>query len=360
MKRALQFLTAAVLIASMMFLAACSTNQAENPANNNEPVVENVVEENATDNADNNAVEEVVEEPTEEAVVEEPAESQEEEAAATAITLTDGLGREVTLEGPAQRVVGMAPSVVEILFAVGAGDQVVAREDYTDYPEEALELPSIGNTYSELNTEAILAVEPDLVLVANLTSPEQVQELEDLGLTVFLMGNPSDLDGMYDGLRTVATLTGHEEGVEELIVSLQERVQVVVDVIANAADAPLVFYELDGTDPSAPWTSGPGTFIDSLITLAGGVNMGSAFEGSWVQISSEDIIAQNPDIIILGDSMYGVTAEDVAARPGWDGLTAVQNGTVYPFNDNIVTRPGPRLVDGLEELAQLIHPELFE
>lgn len=298
-----------------------------------------------------------MEDSTEDADTEQPEEVQEE---TTAITLTDGYGSEITLEGPAQRVVGLAPSIVEILFAVGAGDQVVGREEFTNYPEEALDIPSVGGNFGELNTEAILAVEPDLVIAADLTTPEQIQGLEDLGLTVFFVANPADMDGMYESLRTVATLTGHEEETEELIVSLQARVQAVVDVIAQAVDAPLVFYELDSTEPTAPWTSGPGTFIDTLITMAGGQNLGSGFEGDWVQINAEEIVAQNPDIIVLGDAMWGVTVEDVAARPGWDSISAVQNGTVYPFNDDLASRPGPRLVDGLEELARLIHPELFE
>jgi iron complex transport system substrate-binding protein len=161
-------------------------------------------------------------------------------------------------------------------------------------------------------------------------------------------------------LRTVATLTGHEAETEELIVSLDTRVQAVVEVIANASDAPLVFYQLDSTDPNAPYTSGPGTFIDTLITMAGGKNIGAEFEGDWVQINAEEIIAQNPEIIILGDSIWGVTVEDVSSRPGWDSILAVQNGNVFPFNDDLASRPGPRLVDGLEEMAKLIHPELFE
>ncbi|HKJ27487.1 MAG TPA: ABC transporter substrate-binding protein, partial [Anaerolineales bacterium] len=252
MKRALQIFAAAVIITSMVLLAGCGSNQ--NGGNNNtEPVVEN-----PDNNFDNMANNDAMTDTDNNTDAEEPADAEPvEEPEPTTISLTDGLGREVTLEGPAQRVVGLAPSVVEILFAVGAGDQVVGREEFTNYPEEALEIPSMGGSFGELNTEAILSVEPDLVIVANLTTPEQVQSLEDLGLTVFLLGNPATLEEMYDSLRTVATLTGHEEETEEVIASLDARVQAVVDVIANASDAPLVFYQLDSTDPNAPYTSGP-------------------------------------------------------------------------------------------------------
>ena len=289
-----------------------------------------------------------------------PAEASKNEAPPSTIEMVDGLGSTVILEGPAERIVSLAPSTTEILFAIGAGDQVVGREDFANYPEEALDIPSIGGTFGELNVEAILDLEPDLVLAAPLTSPEQIASLTDVGLTVFQMSNPVGMDGMYDSLRTAAQLTGHEQEAEVLIESLQARVAAVEAVIANAATTPLVFYELDSTDPTAPWTSGPGTFIDTLITMAGGENLGELYEGDWVQVSAEELIAQDPEIIILGDYIWGITPEDVAARPGWDGISAVQNDRVYPFNDDTASRPGPRLVDGLEEMAKLIHPELFE
>jgi iron complex transport system substrate-binding protein len=184
--------------------------------------------------------------------------------------------------------------------------------------------------------------------------------MQDLGLKVFLLGNPVEFDGVFQMLRTAGQLSGKESETEALIESLQARVDAVAEVIAGAETSPLVFYELDSTEPSAPWTSGAGTFIDTLISLAGGINLGAEFEGDWVQVSAEDLIAKNPAVIILGDSIWGVTAEDVVARPGWDAIAAVQNGQVFPFNDDMASRPGPRLVDGLEELARLIHPDLFE
>ena len=275
------------------------------------------------------------------------------------MTLVDGLGREVTLAQPAQQIVSLAPSITEILFAIGAGEQLVGREDFSNYPEEALALPSVGGSFGELNTEAILALEPDLVLAAPITTAEQVQAMEDLGITVFMLDNPVEFEGVYEMLRTAAQLTGMETETEGLIDSLEARVNAVTETIAAADTTPLVFYELDSTEPSAPWTSGQGTFIDTLITMAGGSNLGAAFEGAWVQVSAEDLVAKDPSVIVLGDSIWGVTPEDVGTRPGWEAISAVQDGQVYPFNDDMASRPGPRLVDGLEELARLIHPELF-
>jgi iron complex transport system substrate-binding protein len=279
--------------------------------------------------------------------------------APAALTFTDGLGREVTLDGPAQRVVSIAPSNTEILFALGAGDQVVGRDDFSDYPEDTKNVTNIGSAFDELNTEMIVSLEPDLVLAAEINTPEQVNQLEDLGITVYYLNNPHTLEQLYGNLEIVAELTGHEPDVTPLIDSLKQRVAAVDEKIAPISSRPSVFYELDSTDPSKPFTAGKDTFITLLIERAGGSNIAADLE-SYPQMSLEQIVAADPDIIILGDSMWGVTAEAVAARPGWENLNAVKNEKVVPFDDNLVSRPGPRLVDGLEQLAKLLHPELFE
>lgn len=274
--------------------------------------------------------------------------------------LIDGLGRTVTLEGPAQKIVSLAASNTEILFAIGAGPQVVGRDEFSDYPAEVKDIPSVGGSFGEYSTETILSLEPDLVLAAEINPPELVQSLEDLGLTVYYLKNPLTLEGMYANLQILGALSGHIMEATQLMGSLQARVAAVDQKVAGASDQPLVFYELDSTDPAAPYTAGPGTFVDLLIQRAGGRNVGGSLSSTWVQISVEELISQNPDIILLGDSAYGVTVESVGERAGWDVIAAVQNGQVFPFDDNLVSRPGPRLVDGLEELAKLIHPELFE
>jgi len=276
-------------------------------------------------------------------------------------TITDGLGRGITLAEPAQRVASLAASNTEILFATGAGEQVVARDAFSDFPEAALDVTDIGGGWGEIDTETLLSLDPDLVLATEINAPEQVQALEELGLTVFYLANPEDIEGMFDNLLIVAALTGHESDAQALIGELETRVAAVDEKIAGVTELPLVFYELDGTDANAPWTSGQGTFIDLLIARAGGENLGNVLEDAWAQISIEELITQNPDIILLGDYVWGgVTPEDVAARSGWEAIAAVQNGQVYPFDDNLVSRPGPRMVTGLEELAELFHPELFE
>jgi iron complex transport system substrate-binding protein len=277
------------------------------------------------------------------------------------IVLTDGLGRTVTLPAPAQRVISLSPGNTEILYAIGAGSQVVGRDDYSDYPEEAKQATDIGGGFGELNTELILAQKPDLVLAGSLTPPEQLTALEGLGLTVFSVANPNDFPGLFDNIRLVAQLTGHTAQAQELNAGLQKRLAAVQQKLGTPANRPLVFYEIDATDPNAPWTPGPGSFVDRLITLAGGENLGAKLSNEWVQVSIEELIARNPQIILIGDAFWGgVTLEDVRSRPGWKTLPAIQNGQLFIFDDNLVSRPGPRLLDGLEAMAKLLHPELFK
>ncbi|HEY2980483.1 MAG TPA: cobalamin-binding protein [Anaerolineales bacterium] len=276
------------------------------------------------------------------------------------LTFTDGLGRTVTLAGPAQRVIALAPSNTEILFAIGAGDQVVGRDQYSDYPEAAKAVTDIGSTYEALNTELIVSLQPDLVLAAEINTPEQVKALEDLGLTVYYLNNPTTLEELYSNIALVAQLTGREAEAKALIESLQVRVAAVDKKIVLISSRPTVFYELDATDPAQPYTAGKGTFVTLLIERAGGHNIAADLEG-YPRLSLEQVVAADPAFIILGDGTYGgVTPEDVAGRPGWEKLSAVKNGQVLPFDDNLVSRPGPRLVDGLEALAKLLHPELFK
>lgn len=282
------------------------------------------------------------------------------EVASSSISLVDGLGREVTLESPAANIVSLSPSNTELLFAVGAGDQVVGRDTFSDYPAEATNLTDVGGGYAEYNLELVLELEPDLVLAAEINTVELVQSIEDLGIPVFYISNPLTFDDLYRNIENVGILTGHTDTAQIVIAEIQERVDAVVSAIAETDTTPLVFYELDATDPTKPYTPGPSSYYSTLISMAGGKNIGDALTSSWAQISLEELVIQDPDIILLGDSLWGVTPESVSEREGWNGLSAVQEGMVLPFDDNLLARPGPRLIDGLEALAQTIHPEVFD
>jgi iron complex transport system substrate-binding protein len=329
-----------IIVALLVPVSACAPSA---PAVQAEPPVQE------------EAAEPVVEEPAE-VVEEKPA---EEIAPAEVVQLVDGFGREVELEVPVSRIVSIAPSNVEVLFAIGAGDLVVGRDDTADFPEEALAVESIGGTWGELNTEAIVALEPDLVLGADLTSPEQIAQLEALDIPVFILGNPVDFDGLYDNLRTAGVITGHMDDAEALISALQERVA-AVDEKVSGVETVSVFYEVDGTDPSAPWTVGAGTFHDYVITMAGGENIAAGLE-YYSTLSAEAIVTADPDVIVFGEGPWvPVTVESLGERPGWGTLSAVVNNRVYGIETNWFDRPGPRLVDAYEALAAYLHPEAFE
>jgi iron complex transport system substrate-binding protein len=242
---------------------------------------------------------------------------------------------------------------------VGAGAQVVGLDQFSDYPEAAKSLPSVGGSMSNYDLEAITALHPDLVLAAQINTADQVKAIENLGIKVYYLANPTDLNGLYTNLEIVGELTGHSDDAKALVASLQQRVSKVTDALANVTEKPLVYYELDDTDPAKPWTPGPNTFLAQLVKLAGGRSVGEALTSDYAQISLENLLVQNPDIILLGDAAYGTTADQVAQRAGWSALAAVKANKIYAFDDDLISRPGPRMVDGLEALAKLLHPEVF-
>ena len=281
-----------------------------------------------------------------------------EPSGSATVTLTDDTGTVVEITGPVERIVSLAPSNTEIAFALGLGDRLVGVTDFCDFPTEALEIEKIGGV--EPNIEQIFALEPDLVLaIGGEPDPASISQLRDLGVTVLVL-KPADLDSLYHDIELVGKAAGAEQVAADLVAEMRETVTAVTSVAAEVPERPLVFYELDGTDPSRPWTAGSGSWHDAFLEMVGATNLAGDQEFAWVQLNAEEIVAQDPDIIILGDAAWGVTPESVAERPGWDVIAAVQNGRIHPIDDNLISRPGPRVVDGIEQLAQLIHPELFD
>jgi len=278
--------------------------------------------------------------------------------------LTDDAGRTVELPKTPERIISLAPSNTEILFALGLGSKVIGVTDFCDYPPEATAVEKVGGI--EPNLEKIVALKPDLILAIG-GSPvtasiagnvELLNKFDELKLNVLIL-SPTDLESVLADIKLVGQATGMEEAAEQLIAEMQKKVDDVVAKTKNATQRPKVFYELDATDPAKPFTPGPGSWHDTFITMAGGVNIAANARAQWAQLSAEEIVAQNPDIIILGDANWGVDAAAVKTRPGWGAIKAVQEGAIYPIDDNLLSRPGPRLADGLVALAKIIHPELF-
>jgi iron complex transport system substrate-binding protein len=275
------------------------------------------------------------------------------------LVVMDGLGRKVEFVAPPQRIISLAPSNTEILFALGAADQVVGRDEYSDFPPEALSVTSIGDTYGDLNTEAIVALEPDLIMAAAITPIEQIEALTDLGHKVYQVPNPMTFDDLYVSLETIGLITGHEQQATVLVDELAARVAAVEAAVVDAEPV-RVFYEVDGTDPTAPWTTGVGTFQQVLIEMVKGENVAFDLEG-WGSMNLEQIVERDPEVIIYGAGPWvPTTSETLSARTGWGSISAVMDGRVYDVDTNWIDRPGPRLVDALERFAQAIQPEFYK
>lgn len=271
-------------------------------------------------------------------------------------TYTDDMGRAVAIDQVPQRLVSHVPGITETLFALGLGEKVVGVSDYCDYPEAAELKPSVGD-YFNPSIENIVALDPDLVLTDGHS--ENIKGLESLGITFFVI-DPQGIDGILGDIELLGKITGTEKRAEELIKDMQDSIS---QVIALMEDAPKVkvFYIIDATDLTLPWTVGPGSFADALITMAGGENAAKA-QGAWVQFSLEEVISSDPEIIIL-PAKHGTaftSPETLKAHPAWRGITAVRQDRIYTIDGDLVDRPGPRIVQGLKEMAKIIHPELFK
>jgi len=270
-------------------------------------------------------------------------------------TVTDDLGREVNIERTPESIVSLAPSVTEILFALDLGDKVVGVTEACDYPDEAKEKPKVGGYYST-SLESILYQDPDLILTDGYDPV--VEQIKEQGIPMLVL-QPSNIDGILEDIRLVGRVMNIEGKAGELVDSLQQRLDAVAQKTADVTARPTVFYEIDASDQTKPWTVGPGSLADTLISLAGGQNILTE-GGAYLQINLEQLLSADPELVILGDYPY-VTPQQVMARTGvWQELPAVKNGRVYAISDpSLTSRPGPRIIDGLEEMARIIHPELF-
>lgn len=271
------------------------------------------------------------------------------------MTVVDMAGREVTIAAEPQRIVSLSPSNTEILYALGLGERVAGVTEFCNYPPEAAQKPKVGG-FSDVNTEKVVEVQPDLILVASIHIPEVLPALEELGLTVLVL-DAHDFPGVLDGIWLVGKATAQEEAAETLTAQMQQRADTIAQAVAGL-ERPRVYWELDNT----LWTAGPGSFVQDLIERAGGQNIAADAEKAWVQLNAEAIIAADPEVIFLADHPYGESAESVAARAGWDKISAVVNGRIIELTEeqgDIVSRPGPRVIDALEMIAHALHPDAF-
>ena len=276
----------------------------------------------------------------------------------SAVSITDDLGVIVTIENHPERIVSLSPANTEILFALGLDEKIVGVTEYCTYPDAALSKEKIGG-FSTVNIEKVSVLNPDLIVAADGNSEETVSHLRELGFTVITI-NADTIDTTLDDILLLGKATGADDEAEALVSSMKEDLEEIAEK-TSAEEKPTILHCM-WTDPL--WVSGSGTFQDEMITAAGGVNA-AADEGGWVALTMEKFLTMNPDIIVVdsGNGM-GVGADDALRDfflkdPRMQSLSAVQNEQVYVVNADIIDRGGPRIVEGVEALAEIAHPDIF-
>ena len=273
------------------------------------------------------------------------------------VEVEDKFGNKEVLDKEPMRIISLAPSNTEILFALGLGDRVVGVTSFCDYPEEAKSKEIVGD-YSGHNLERIIELEPDLVLVYGPGDEEENRILREAGIHV--LGFLSEtMEDIIQDIETIGKATGRNEEARDIINSIREKRDYVVEKVKEAGEVS-VFYEI-WHDPLMG--AGKGSFMDELITLAGGNNIANDTDGAYPQYDLEQLIERDPQVYLASKDTDDKTIESIKTRPGYDAISAIKNHRIYLFEGNeanLVSRPGPRIGEALEVVAKAIHPELFE
>jgi iron complex transport system substrate-binding protein len=273
------------------------------------------------------------------------------------IEIEDNFGNKETIEEEPMKIVSLAPNNTEVLFALGLGDKVIGVTSYCDYPAEAATKELIGD-YSGNNLEKIVELNPDLVLVYGAGNEEENKVLRDAGIKV-LGFMPETIDAVIKDIETVGKATGKSKEAADLIEAMNQKKNDILDKVKGQKEVK-VFYEI-WHDPLM--AAGKGSFMDELITLAGGKNIAEDAEGAYPQYDLEQLIERDPELYLAAQDMPDKTAESIKLRVGYENISAIKNDRIYLFEGNeanVVSRPGPRIIEALELVAKVIYPELFK
>lgn len=281
------------------------------------------------------------------------------EAPAFPVTLTDDEGTAVDVAAEPEKIVSLTPATTEILFALGAGDRVVATDDGSDYPEEAVALPDVA-TFSSVDVEKVVALEPDLVLAGGLgfTPADAISRLRDLDVPVVVVYAPS-VEGVLKDIELIGTATGMTDTATTLTTQMRSDMDAISDAVATQSPKPRTFYDVGYDDTTgAIFAPAADSFLAEMVTMAGG-DVITTGDPNTYELPLETLIEKDPQLIVLGTNpFYSPTPDAVAARRGWDALTAVRDDAIRPVRDIEITRPGPRLPIGLRTLAGAIWPDV--
>ena len=287
----------------------------------------------------------------------EPAATAEPTAEATAeateasagVTITDMTGREITLSEPATRVVALSAADCEVLYAVGAGDLLVGRGEFCDYPADVLEIPAVQSG-AETNLEQVIALKPQVLLMSSMAqTEEQVAQLEAAGIAV-VVSDAQNIEGVYSSIAMIGALTGHDAEAAGVVESMKTTFAALTARAGELAGKS-VYFEVSPLQYGL-WTAGKGTFMDEIATMLGLKNVFADLTG-WAEVSEEQVLAANPDLIVTVTMYFGEgpkPVDEILARAGWQDVTAVQNGDILNLPNNELSRPGPRLASGAQAL----------
>jgi iron complex transport system substrate-binding protein len=279
----------------------------------------------------------------------EPAATAEPSEAPAGVSITDMTGREITLAEPATRVVALSAADCEVLYAVGAGDLLVGRGEFCDYPADVLEIPAVQSG-AETNLEQVIALKPQVLLMSSMAqTEEQVAQLEAAGIAV-VVSDAQDIEGVYSSIAMIGALTGHDAEAAEVVESMKTTFDALTARAGELAGKS-VYFEVSPLQYGL-WTAGKGTFMDEIAAMLGLKNVFADVTG-WAEISEEQVLAANPDLIVTVTMYFGdgpKPVDEILARAGWQDVTAVKNGDILNLPNNELSRPGPRLASGAQAL----------
>lgn len=273
------------------------------------------------------------------------------------MTITDAIGKDITLEAPPEKIVSLIPSNTEILFSLGLKDEIVGVTDNDDYPPEVAEKEKVGGM--EYNIEKIIALNPDIVFSHESSmslSEAAIEQLESAGVKVFVVNNAQDFNETYTTIEQLGRATGKLPVAEEVIANMKAKVE---EVLAKVKDVEPKKVLVEASDEPDIYTAGNGTFMNAMLEMIHAENV-AADADDWYKIDAEQIIAKNPDVIVVTYHYVPDILTKIPQRAGFDTINAVKNKAIVQVDENTTSRQGPRLGEGLEELAKAIYPEVFK
>ncbi|ART76636.1 ABC transporter substrate-binding protein [Sutcliffiella horikoshii] len=292
-------------------------------------------------------------------VVENTSGEEQSQNSAFPITITDDSGQEITIETEPETIVSMQPSNTEIAYALGLGDRMIGVSDYCNYPAQTADVEKVGG--QDMNAEMILTLMPDVIFVTDYHHQNHealLKQYREAGISVIVIGSESSFADVYETIELIGKATGTSGEADKLVADMKERLLAVQEKAKQVTEEKKVWVEVS----PAPdiFTTGQGTFMHEMLESIQAENAAGNQEG-WVKLTEEEIVQLNPDVIITTYGYYvDNPKEGVMTRSGWEEVPAIKNGNVHDVDSDTVTRPGPRLIEGVEHLAKLIYPEIFE